>query len=265
MPPTATAERTTIERVRTELHPILRAEESASPLGVLSGHAAVFDVWTEIRSWYEAYRLGIDADAFIERIGSSAFNKTLSESSDKVRCLFRHGWDPQIGDKVLGKFDQLRADATGLYYEVPLYDTAYNRDLAPGLADQQYGASFRAMVVNWDVNADPGASSHNPKGLPEVTYTELALKELGPCTFGQYPEASSTLRSEVVEQISADPDLRAQFLARIQDPRTPSTTALAAGDGAASPDTEPARHSDVTTNNHDATLLRLRRHIGATS
>lgn len=263
--PNVLAERTTIERVRSDLHPILRAENDA-PLGVLSGHAAVFNVWTEIRSWYEAYRLGIDGEAFIERIGATAFDKTLSESADKVRCLFRHGWDPQIGDKVLGRFEQLRADGTGLYYEVPLYDTTYNRDLAPGLADQQYGASFRAAVMNFQVDAEPGVSAHNPKGLPEVTYTELALRELGPCTFGQYPEASATLRSELVDQITADPELRAKFLERIQDPRTPSTTgAPPAGDGAATTDHEPARtdHSDVTITNHDATRLRLARFLAS--
>src|SRR5712671_4212731 len=95
----------------------------------LYGHFAVFNRWTEIDSWMEGH--------FLERIAPGAFKKTFREQTPKV--LFQHGMDPQVGDKPLGPIESLAEDATGAAYEVRMLDTAYNRDLIPGLEAGLYG------------------------------------------------------------------------------------------------------------------------------
>src|SRR6266496_817556 len=88
----------------------LRDDASGSP--VMNGHFAVFDEWTEIDSVWEGN--------FMERIAPGAFKKTFRENRDRIRALFQHGQDPQIGDKPLGPVQTLREDEVGAFYEVPL-------------------------------------------------------------------------------------------------------------------------------------------------
>lgn len=164
-------------------------------LGTLTGHFAVFDVWTEINSIFEG--------RFLERIAPRAFKKTFRESRDRIRVLFQHGYDPQIGDKPLGPIDELHEDDIGAFYEVPLLDTSYNRDLLPGLDAGLYGASFRFRVINEDLNHDPGESEDNPQGLPERTIREAQVMEFGPVTFPAYPDATAGLRSLTDEMLHA--------------------------------------------------------------
>jgi HK97 family phage prohead protease len=83
----------------------------------------------------------------MERIAPGAFTKTFRENKNNMAVLFQHGRDPQIGDKVLGPILVLHEDNRGAYYEVPLIDTSYNRDLIAGLEANLYGASFRFKVI----------------------------------------------------------------------------------------------------------------------
>jgi HK97 family phage prohead protease len=153
-------------------------------IGTLEGHFAVWDQWTEINSSWEGH--------FLERIKPSAFDKTLSEHTPKV--LFQHGQDPVVGDKPLGKIREVRSDAQGMYYNVGLLDTSYNRDIQPGLKAGLYGSSFRFAVVKEDFKRDAKRSDHNPEGLPERTILEATLPEFGPVTFPAYMAADATAR-----------------------------------------------------------------------
>jgi HK97 family phage prohead protease len=171
-------------RARQELG-VERSEGAEMP--TLVGHAAVFNQWTEINSAYEG--------RFLERIAPGAFKKTISENRDRIRVLFQHGKDPQIGDKPLGPIRALEEDDTGLRYEVPLLDTSYNRDLIPGLDAGLYGASFRFSVLREEFQKRPERTDFNPLGLPERTVNELRMPEFGPVTFGAYANATSGLRS----------------------------------------------------------------------
>jgi HK97 family phage major capsid protein/HK97 family phage prohead protease len=132
---------------------------------------------------------------FLERISPGAFRKTINENRDKIRVLFQHGRDPQIGDKPLGPIGELREDDKGVYYEVPLLDTSYNRDLIPGLREGLYGASFRFSVLKEELVSEPKRSAYNPDGLPERTLTEVKLSEFGPVTFPAYSGATAGVRS----------------------------------------------------------------------
>ncbi len=163
----------------------VRSEGDDTP--VMRGHFAVFNEFTEINSVFEGH--------FLERIAPTAFDKTFQENRDNIKVLFQHGHDPQIGDKVLGKPAVLESDKIGARYEVPLYDTSYNRDLIPGLKDGAYGASFRFKVVREEFDKKPERSDYNPEGLPERTITEAKVMEFGPVTFPAYDSATAAVRS----------------------------------------------------------------------
>ncbi len=155
----------------------------------LVGYFAITNTPTEINSLLEGN--------FIERIAPGAFASTLANDRAAMRCLFQHGMDPQAGDKPLGPLRTLREDARGPFYEVPLLDASYVRDLVPGLEAGVYGASFCFRVASggedWDER--PGVSASNPKGLPERTLREVEVLEFGPVTFPAYSGATAGVRS----------------------------------------------------------------------
>jgi HK97 family phage prohead protease len=171
------------------LSPSLRcgAEAGVDGLGTLSGLAAVFNSWSRISSLREG--------DFVECIAPDAFTRTLVEDRASLRVLYAHGRDPVVGDKPLGPLVTVRQTSRGLFYEAPLLDTAYCRELVPGLRAGLYGSSFRFSVVREDVVERPSPSSYNPLALPERTLREVRLFELGPCTFPAYAGATAGVRS----------------------------------------------------------------------
>lgn len=183
----------------------IRSSDDGGPT-VMAGHFSVFNQWTRIDSSWEG--------RFLERIAPGAFTKAFRESTPKV--LFQHGKDPQIGDKPLGTIRSLTEDGNGAAYEVELLDTAYVRDLVPGLKAGLYGASFRFSVVKEDFNKSPARSAHNPEGLPERTVLEARVPEFGPVTFPAYAGATAGIRSMtdefLISRLAADPERLAALL-----------------------------------------------------
>lgn len=161
---------------------------NTNPFGVtddgntLYGHLAVFNQDTEINNW---------EGNFIERIAPGAFKRTLDHRSHRVKILYDHGLDPSIGNKPLGKPSRLEEDETGLYVEVPLDDTTYNRDLKASLTSGAIdGMSFRFSVPN-----DGDEWEYPDDGLPIRTLKQVILHEGGPVTFPAYEGASAGIRS----------------------------------------------------------------------
>lgn len=161
--------------------------DAGDAMPTLTGRFAVFNQWTEIDSVFEG--------RFMERIAPGAFKKTFRENGSSIRTLFQHGHDPQIGDKVLGMPSVLREDEVGAYYEVPLLDTSYNRDILPGLEAGAYGASFRFRVMKEAIEQAPERTDGNPEGIPERTIQEAQVMEFGPVTFPAYDGATAGVRS----------------------------------------------------------------------
>lgn len=164
--------------------------------------------WTEIASMWEGN--------FMERFAPGAWRKTISENLSRIRSLFQHGRDPQIGDKPLGPIRKLEETPQGGYGEVALLDTSYNRDLLPGLKAGLYGASHRFTAMREEVVEDPQPSAMNPRGIPERTVKEARLTEFGPVTFPAYAGATAGVRSLTDEFLlgcfDEDPErLRAMF------------------------------------------------------
>jgi phage head maturation protease len=156
-------------------------------LGTLTGRFSEFGRWYFVSSRYEG--------DFMEQVRRGATVDTIRDNRDSMRVLFDHGMDAQIGNKVLGPIDVLDERSDGPYYEVPLFDTSYNRDLHPGLAARVYGASMRMRVTGDKWNDEPDASDANPDGIPERTITRMKVLEFGPVTFPANPGASAGIRS----------------------------------------------------------------------
>ena len=199
-------------------------------LGLVKIRFSPVNEWAEINSAWEGH--------FMERFAPGAWKKTIKERASKIRALFQHGQDPQVGDKPLGPFHRLEEDENGGYAEVKLLDTSYNRDLLPGLQEGLYGASHRFGVIRATEEDFPEPSEHNPRGIKEVTITEARLSELGPVTFPAYEGSSAGMRSMTDEFLlscfRSDPErLRAMFdratnldtlIERVKEEDAPSET-----------------------------------------
>jgi hypothetical protein len=169
---------TTLELSACRVEP----SQAAGTVGRLVGYAAVFDRQTTIDSWEGTFR---------ETIAQGAFRTTLAQRGDRVKVLFNHGFDPSIGDKPLGKPDVMREDTTGLWVEVPLDDTSYNRDLVASLRSGALdGQSFRFSVKREEWDDEPADG-----GLPMRTLLELKLYEFGPVTFPAYEATTAGVRA----------------------------------------------------------------------
>jgi HK97 family phage major capsid protein/HK97 family phage prohead protease len=206
-----------------------RQDRDGDGMPTMVGHFSTFGDWYEVDSVFEGH--------FLERVGPRAFDKTISESRDQMKVLYDHGQDPQIGNKVLGPIEELGVDRQGPRYQVPLFDTSYNRDLAPGIEAGVYGSSFRFTVEKDDWDRTPELSDHNPAGLPERTITEARVFEFGPVTFPANPNATVGARSttDTFYQRSRDPESYETLLRSAQSTRT-----LADAEAAAPPDEPPA-------------------------
>ncbi len=187
-----------------------KADEQAGDGNTLYGHFSVFNTWYEVNSAWEGQ--------FLERIAPGAFARTIAERGDQIKALYDHGHDPQIGNKPLGAFRELREDETGGYYEIGLIDTPYNREfIKPAAAAGLLGASFRFRVRAESWVEEPKVSASNPKGLPERTITDTDLYELGPVTFPASAAATAGLRSQTdmfFDRLLDDPVFVARFAER---------------------------------------------------
>lgn len=236
-----------LDVVRAVSAPVRAKSDDGSPS--MEVRFSAFGNWYEIESMFEG--------RFLERTEAGSFAKTIKESRDQVKVLFNHGFDPQIGDKVLGSIADLREDRDAAVGDVDLFDTTYVRDLLPGLKAGVYGSSMRFRVVKDEWSDDPGRSDHNPDGIPERTIKEVRLFEFGPVTFPANPESTASVRSltdAYYERLrSRDPQRVADVEARARLIRTPETRGAADGtppaDGAArsTPDEPPAGHSGGLT------------------
>jgi HK97 family phage prohead protease len=160
----------------------MRADDEGS--ATIVGHFATFNRWTEIHSWVEG--------DFLERIAPGAFAKSMAEQGERIKVLFDHGHDPQLGNKPLGRIAELREDDMGAAYAVELIDTDYNRDfIIPAVQAGLLGASFRFSVLDETWNDKPERSAHNPAGLKERTIHQVRLFEFGPVTFPAYPDGTT--------------------------------------------------------------------------
>jgi HK97 family phage prohead protease len=177
----------------------------------LYGHFSMFNNFYEINSAYEG--------RFLERIAPGAFADTLTKNGDRIKVLYDHGMDPQLGNKPLGMIRSMGEDKKGAYYEVELIDTDYNRNfIVPAAAAGLLGSSFRFRVVDETWNDPRRATASNPERLPERTITKLEVFEFGPVTFPANPAATAAVRSATDnwhDRLLHDPHFVARFTERV--------------------------------------------------
>src|SRR4051812_15818681 len=116
-------------RYRSAPYELREGADGAAP--VMTINFARFDEWTEINSVFEG--------RFMERMAPGSFDKTFKEQGNKIRAIFQHGRDPQVGDKPLGPITDLREEKDGAWADVQLLDAQYVRDIAEGLKAGVYG------------------------------------------------------------------------------------------------------------------------------
>lgn len=171
--------------------------DDSTDSATLTGHFARYDDWYEIDSWIEGN--------FMERFVMGSFRDTIREHRDTMRVAFDHGYDMAVGDKPLGPIEELREEDAGPYYEVPLYDTDYNRGFVlPVLQGRTIdgrtfgsglGASHRFTIRRDEWVMEPKKSDHNPKGIPERTIRTVGrLYEFGPVVYPANPSATAGMR-----------------------------------------------------------------------
>lgn len=156
-------------------------------LGTLDVNFSPFNTWYRIDSFWEG--------SFMERTVPGAFRKTMKEQGSAIKVLFNHGGDFTIGNKVLGVPERAEEGPDSPELQVPLLDTSYNRDLAPGLRAGAYGSSFMFEVLRDTWDHEPPTSDSNPDGIPERTIKEVRLFEAGPVTWPANPAATAGLRT----------------------------------------------------------------------
>lgn len=210
---------------------------------VMAGHFSVFDTWYAIDSVFEG--------RFLERVAPGAFRKTFAEHRDTIKVQLDHGYDPIVGDALLGPVDVLREDERGGYFEVPLLDTDYNRDrVVPQLAGRLLngeargsllGSSFRFRVVRDEWTEPAKATDHNPDQLPERTIREARVFEFGPVVWPANDAATAALRGLTDHYLAKELTRRgvAERAARLLAAPVPHAADLAPADPATPPTPAP--------------------------
>jgi hypothetical protein len=142
---------------------------------------ALFNRWTEINSAAEGH--------FMERISPGAFKKSIKENLVNIRATLSHGKDPALGGTVLGTIETIREESDSASALVSLFRSVPPL-LVDGLRAGCYGASFCGSSIKSKVDYRPERSAFNPEGIPEVTRTEIRLKDIGPTPFAAYADTS---------------------------------------------------------------------------
>lgn len=182
---------------------------------VMRGHLALFNVPAIVDSRVEGQ--------FIETIAPGAFKKTISEQRSRMRVIYDHGQDPSFGRHPLGPIQELHEDERGVYYEVPLLDNDWTKNLIPGLRAGVYGASFRFRPTQMDRKRPKAATPENPDRWEERTVRQLEMVEFGPTPFPVYEGATAGMRSMTDEYRAAQLGLLA--LPTPEPPGTPAAEA----------------------------------------
>lgn len=148
------------------------------------GHAAVFDEWTEIPSFY--------GGSFQERIQRGAFRKVLSDGAD-VRFLINHDGLP-LARTASGTMT-LKEDTKGLRVDADLAPTQEGRDLSILLERGDVSQMSFGFAVGTHVIEDD-----EENGVVKRTITEFSdLYDVSPVTFPAYEGTDASMRAAMAE------------------------------------------------------------------
>lgn len=172
MPRAATTERRTTPGTVE-----LRAAKQDGGLGDLGGYALKFNAYSQnLGGYVEACAPGLVDEA------------TLRGERGDVVARYQHEDQFLLGRQVSGTLE-LRADGTGVEYDVQLPDTTYARDVAElaRRGDVRYSSfAFRTLEDDW---------STTEQGFPLRILRSIQLVDVAPVVNPAYLDTSTGLRS----------------------------------------------------------------------
>lgn len=181
----------------------IRAANDDENIAEFTGHAALFDSPTIIRSW------GGD---FEEVIARGAFKKTIKEAD--VRFLVNHDVNLLLARNTSGTLD-LAEDDSGLLTEARMdRRQTYANDAIIALERgdmSQMSFGFEVVKEEWDFDADP----------ERRTLKEIKLWDVSVVTFPAYTDTDASLRTLGFDALTRDLD---------SDQRNTLLRSLATGD-----------------------------------
>lgn len=154
----------------------LREAKKEGVIGVLVGYAAVFNSESaDFGGWKEVLRAG-------------CFKRSLTEMPD-VRALYQHNPAQVLGRRGANTLT-VREDDHGLYVEIELIDTQFNKDVLANVRSGNIDAMSFGMVAKkyeWDVNEE--------RGYDLRILTDVDLFEVSVVTWPAYEETEVAARS----------------------------------------------------------------------
>ncbi|PWV66008.1 HK97 family phage prohead protease [Plasticicumulans acidivorans] len=160
----------------------LRLTATDGAIGIVSGHAAVFDQLSE------------DLGGFRERIAPGAFTKSLSSAD--IRAFWNHNSDYVLGRSGAGTL-RLSEDSRGLAFEFDPPANSWGRDAAESIRRgdvDQMSFGFRTIDDKWTKAAD---------GSYVRTLLEVELLEVSPVVFPAYPQTGAALSQRSLDALRA--------------------------------------------------------------
>lgn len=170
----------------------IRLQDREGGLPMIAGHAAVFNVLSEV-IW----------GSFRERVLPGAFSKTIGEAD--VRALWNHDPNHIIGRNKAGTL-RLAEDETGLAIEIDPPDTQTARDLTVSMKR----GDVDQMSFGFDVVKDRWIETDS---MPVRELVEVRLWDVSPVTFPAYPETDVAVRS-ILGEAGLDMGLLTRVLTR---------------------------------------------------
>jgi HK97 family phage prohead protease len=157
--------------------------DGADPDLIFSGHAAVFDVRSEV--------LGGKYYTFVEIVQRGAFRKALDDNQDVV-YLFDHAGLPLA--RTSGKSLELREDPRGLFVYARATPTTVAKDLAMAMR----AGNVRQMSFAFSVAEDLWEEHNLEDGTTEVVRTIVKvdrLYDVSAVSHPAYPQTDAQVRS----------------------------------------------------------------------
>lgn len=149
----------------------------------IEGDAAVFNQETVIGSWFR------------EMIKPGAFKRVLSEKPDVI-AAYNHDWNIVLARTTNGTLTLQETD-NGLSYRA---EVNQNDPEAMSVYEKVKRGDVPQASFAFTVRSEEWINPADNKELPLRSVTEIdELYDVGPCTFGAYPQASAQARSKASE------------------------------------------------------------------
>ena len=214
----------------------------------VEAYAAVFDVPSEVHDPDGSYE---------EVIDKAAFNRTLEHSRRSgagFPVLFNHGvtlfGTPSERYSVpIGVSEEVKVDGNGLFTRARYHKTQAADEILEAIRDGSITSySFNGQFKRSDPPVPRGGFRRTHAGLPRVRRMESTLREFGPGTFPDYPDAAivSVRAEQAALQLAALPPEEFERLASFFRSGTPAGDSLGFGtssDEGPAADDPPSGHS----------------------